>query len=526
MSDIKVIITGDVSGLETATKKAQVELGKTGIAAQKMGTGISSAGGLAQKAAGQIGSMVGSLASGGLITAITLAGVALFELGKNLFDVTEEQKNLNEALEGGKSAYVKATIEVYNLRTAFQQAENGIIDKEKALKLYNSTLGKTLGQTKDFDEAEKSFIANAANYIKFTLLKAAANVALGKAAEQAFEIERNKQLGATKEGFFSFGNLASIFGGQGGQSDELRALLRMAEAKKSQVDFQKIYNSLMAQANSLGFQSVENEDKQTDAIVKKTAAQKKYNETLLDPRSGLLPQPSEAAGGQPSFKLTPKVIVQPKIEFIKDPENEKRVFEGLKDMMPDAVALQKFQGEATAAISQTVSNIVQDSISTAADSIGEALAGGKDVIPRLFDGIIKGIGSQVKELGKYLVKIGLEMLSAKKAVKALGLTPQTAIIAGIGLEVLGALLMASANKKANSVGFASGTTGVQQGGFYNVGERGPERIYLPTGARVQPNNEVQAFGGGGITLLPSMFYEGTGFRIMLNRVDDSMSRRG
>ena len=89
---------------------------------------------------------------------------------------------------------------------------------------------------------------------------------------------------------------------------------------------------------------------------------------------------------------------------------------------------------------------------------------------------------------------------------------------------MGALLKAQAAKQYQ--GFASGTTGVSHGGFYDVGERGRERVFLPQGSKVQPANEVQAFGGGGVMLQPSIHYEGTGFRIMLNRVDAQMSRNG
>ena len=238
---LEIIVKGNSTEATVALEKVQAELGRTAIAAQKtdsslskMGGGISSAGNLASKATSQIGGLVSSLVQGGLVTAVAAVGIALFELGKSLLDTTDAQKRLNEVLEGAKSAYVKAVIQVSDLRQAFQQAENGIISKETALKLYNETLGKTLGKTKDFEEAEKSFIANAGNYIKYTLLKAAANVALGKAAEQAFEIERNKQLGATKEGFFDIQNLANIASGIGGLNDASRALIRIGDASKKQ----------------------------------------------------------------------------------------------------------------------------------------------------------------------------------------------------------------------------------------------------------------------------------------------------
>ena len=162
-------------------------------------------------------------------------------------------------------------------------------------------------------------------------------------------------------------------------------------------------------------------------------------------------------------------------------------------------------------------------MSSAADSVGDALAGGKDVVPRLFDNLIKGIGGQIKELGKYLVKMGLEMLVAKNAIKKLGLTPQGAIIAGIALQVLGAFLTAAANKKANNVGFASGVRSFG-GGFATVGERGPERIFLPQGSSVQPNNEINAYGSGQMVFIPDVRLQGADLVIAFNRASQQMGR--
>jgi len=126
-------------------------------------------------------------------------------------------------------------------------------------------------------------------------------------------------------------------------------------------------------------------------------------------------------------------------------------------------------------------------------------------------------------LGKYLVKIGIEMLSAKKAIETLGLTPQGAIIAGIGLQILGSFLRAAATKKTNQVGFASGGT-VGESGFYNVGERGQERIFLPQGAKVQPNNEFMAYGGSGPSERLVASISATDLVILLQRGQQQMGR--
>lgn len=185
--------------------------------------------------------------------------------------------------------------------------------------------------------------------------------------------------------------------------------------------------------------------------------------------------------------------------------------------------LLEFRSQATAAIQQTFTGIITDSISAVADAAGEAIAGGGNFLPNLFEGLIKGIGSQLKELGKYLVQVGVEMIVAKKAIEALKLTPQTAIIAGFALQLLGSTLTAAATKKFNSAKFATGVRNFE-GGIATVGERGPETIFLPRGSSVQPNNEVNAFGAGSQVFIPAIRLSGSDLVIAFNRASAQMGR--
>jgi len=218
--------------------------------------------------------------------------------------------------------------------------------------------------------------------------------------------------------------------------------------------------------------------------------------------------------------LTPTVVVKPK--FVVDEKAERRANESLEDFLK-RIKLEKFQADAIEAINSAISNVVAETISTAADAIVDVIANKGENVPRLFDNLIKGIGGQIKELGKYLVKAGAEMLIAKNAIKELGLTPQTAIVAGVALQVLGGLLAAAASKKASSVGFATGTRN-SPGGTFLVGERGPERVFLPGGSAVQPNNELTAYGGGGHVFIPSVTLAGTDLVIAFNRASQAMNR--
>lgn len=537
MSDIKVIITGDATGLEAATKKAQAELGRTAIAAQKtdsslakMNSGVSALGNVTQNAATKIGSLAGSLISGGLITALTVAGVALFELGKKMFEVSEQQKRLNDVIDGAKSSYVKAVLEVDKVTDAFDKAKKGIISKESALKIYNNTIGKTIGETDDLNVAEKNLIDNAQNYIQYTLLKAAANIALSKAAEAAFEAEAERLKGtknvttANKAGTIrlNFAALSSLDFKNAffTKTDEQIVSDKMQKFINLQKEFKAIYDSLTEQSKKFGFTEIEQSAKVVKAIKEKTKAQKEYRTSLLPQATGESGPISRISGAT----ITPTIVVKPKFEIEVTPEQQQKVLDGMQKLF-DAEKLEAFQKNAAEAISNTISNIASDSISMTAEAIGEAIAGNTEALPNLFQGLVQSIGGQVKELGKYLVQLGVQMIIAKKAAESISINPYAAIAAGAALQILGSVLTASFNKKANK-GFATGVRNLQEGGVYNVGERGPETIYLPRGSSVRPNNEVNAYGGGNMVFIPAVSLRGSDLVIAFNRASQSMSRNG
>lgn len=223
-------------------------------------------------------------------------------------------------------------------------------------------------------------------------------------------------------------------------------------------------------------------------------------------------------------QFSPKLVLTPSVQVNTGVDSQLFTL-GLMQAFFNKEALNQFQLQATEAINQTFRNIINDSISTFADTIGKTIAGQGSFLPNLFEGLIKGIGDQVKELGKTLVRYGVQMIIARKAIEKLAIRPEVAVIAGFALQLLGSTLAAAANKKFNTAKFASGVRGFD-GGFAMVGERGPETVFLPRGASVQPNNEVRAFGGGGIILQPSVAFDGTQFRIFLNRIDAKIGRTG
>lgn len=106
---------------------------------------------------------------------------------------------------------------VQELTINIDLAKRGLVDKDAVVKQYNESIGKTTGAVTNLDEAEKGLVKNAANFIRFTLLKAAAQLSLQKAAEEAANAELLAQQ-------------AAIGGGSalGENADAIRAANRQA----------------------------------------------------------------------------------------------------------------------------------------------------------------------------------------------------------------------------------------------------------------------------------------------------------
>lgn len=168
------------------------------------------------------------------------------------------------------------------------------------------------------------------------------------------------------------------------------------------------------------------------------------------------------------------------------------------------------------AFTEITNNTLNDAISSLADGIGKAL-GGNGKFKNIFSGLYNVLGAGLKELGKYLVKT-YALIKAIEEIKFKNAAVGIAV--GVALQILGATIQ---SRVQSQNAFATGVRNFG-GGLATVGERGPETIFLPRGSSVQPNNEMLAYGGGGVTLQPSLSYDGTRFRIFLDRVDQQMGR--
>lgn len=247
---ISVRIKGDTTELQTGSSKSIVSLDKLSSSLKKTAVNTGAAGqsitsfgrvlqdlpfgpgGIANNLEGAALSMkalreeskltgqsIGSIllqqlkGGGGLIAGMSLLSAGLsfatFGLdawtrmfgnaGKEAKKAGDEIKDVTDVIAASGSEYTKAVQSVQQLSIHVGLAKQGFIDKEKVVKEYNESIGKTIGQVKSLDEVEQSLGKNAKAYIQFTLLKASANVALAEASKKAFEVAKENMRPVTTD---------------------------------------------------------------------------------------------------------------------------------------------------------------------------------------------------------------------------------------------------------------------------------------------------------------------------------------
>lgn len=115
-----------------------------------------------------------------------IAGIVIYwdELQAVIKETDVAQEAFNDTLEDSRKGYADASKKVSEVGAAFKAAEKGVISKEEALKIYNDTLGDSLGTAKDLNEAERIYADKTEAFVKVTGLRAQATALFAKAAEE------------------------------------------------------------------------------------------------------------------------------------------------------------------------------------------------------------------------------------------------------------------------------------------------------------------------------------------------------
>lgn len=503
-----------------------------------------------------------------------ISGLDLFS--SSLTKTKEAQNILNEAMTGSKSAYVDAVKNVQELTINIDLAKKGFLSKESVLKQYNGTIGKTTGQVTSLDEAEQQLVKNGPAYIQMILYKAAAQIALEKAAKKVVDaqIEYDKQQkistdltrkGEAERDRASGASGLSEFLSKGIKNESDAAKVAADKASKQlqdialqfQTDAANIAKSFNGDffGDFSGTSAKAIKDIRTvQDVLNDLAAQIKFvsdkNIVLgtVDARQNISALTTALDELLKKFKLgtSNKIIldlafqitsqnIRADIEDFKLREYEKikKGFEGErqtgKGIKPKIVVRPKLElgkidkelEEFSAKVSSAITNILGDAVTNAFDAVAQIASGNSEAVPNLFGKLISNVGGQIQELGKFLITSGVKIKLAKDAFQKLLANPIASIAVGIGLVALGALLKAQASKKFQ--GFATGVRNFS-GGTALVGERGPELVNLPRGSSVIPNNETTAYGGGQQVFIPALRVSGQDLVIVFNRANATNRR--
>ena len=125
-----------------------------------------------------------------------------------LFNTTTiSEKALAEATKEVSGELSKVLVGVQNVESGFEAFHQGTITRKDVLKIYNETLGDTLGYTNDLTVAENNFVANKDLYIQAMQAKITANILFTKSAELEAKVLTGE---AEKAGFYEKAKAFSV----------------------------------------------------------------------------------------------------------------------------------------------------------------------------------------------------------------------------------------------------------------------------------------------------------------------------
>lgn len=532
MSDIKLVIGADVSGATSGLRAVQGELGRTAVAAGQSNTAIAGMGANMKQLGMSILSSAGPVAALAGIGVATAAAVKWFEILKKDFvstgnaaeetakKIKDYKKTVDSVIESVANETTK-TIGLLAVLNNETETRGRKLDAIKELQKIQPEIFEGLkleeGAVIGLDKAYTAYLLNLKSVISAKIIQAQ----IESKVAQLLKIEgaentkaQEEQLNILKKSIEGNKNLLEIkkalqdtkLGG-GFLTDKQQ----QEQVQKLNEDIKGLFDKLTEFSKTIKVKTVKIKPEKVELDISASRVAAIGNIKPFEPK----------LRGDLQTIFLQDVILKPSFKVEITEADRKRIAEGLQKLF-DIARIEQLSEDFANQLRNVVQSTIQDTIIGVADAAGTALAGGKDVIPNLFGGLMNNLGQQIQELGKFLIRSAIQIKTAKEAFQKLLSNPVAAAIVGIGLVALGALLKQQASKQYK--GFASGTTGVMEDGFYHVNERGRERIFLPRGSKVQPNNELQAYNGGGITLMPSIHYSGDGFRIMLNKVDAQWRR--
>jgi hypothetical protein len=446
-------IANNLNPMLESFQRLQKESGSTGAALKAMVSGLMGPAGL-------------GVALGVVSSLIVAFGSDIADFFSKLSSGSATLQETNKAFHESKDAFTKAYVEMENLGTSFEAFHNNTKSKKSVLDEYNNTLGKVYGSTKDIGEAEKLYIANSDAYIKAALYRAAAQIALQKAAEQAFkqqELAANpKGAGGTDLGGSIGASLLSKFVGVEVMSTQQAAAFENATNKakgleKSFLDISKTFNGMVESTNASAQKSV--------LFGKETTTKKGNIDNLKEESSEIqrlakeyneLTRPSKAERRRATIveRELPKEEDVTKKKYDKGLSMEIKLYEANVAKLDKQLA--------------TARSNAEDFAQSLSGSLTNGIMGMWDALER-GDSVLEAFGNFIKDLVKQLAAAVIQAILFKAIMSALGFGGAAAGGGG-GMGVIGGL--------GGLLGFADGGI-VSQPTVAMVGEGGQSEAIMP-----------------------------------------------
>lgn len=503
-------IQNNLNPMIESFQRLKTETGSTGGALKAMGSSLMGPAGL------------------GIALSVVSAAILLYQ------EYTRKAKKETDGLSSSvdvvsksfeAASYKDALKNVDELRINIGLAKDGFLKKEEVLKQYNETIGKTTGEVNSLNEAETALNKNAEAYIKFTLLKATAQLALEAAAKKSFEAAQklsqsdSDALGTVDDYLLSNPKLASIRK----RSAERRKKEASDDLIKEKDAFLKIASSFQDQAAKLAKDSGFNffdSNKGTKPNNSKQIQFLKDQKEILENELEELQKGFKAQAGSNPFVDLFKTIGDEITVSTNLIDNQIERFNGIiSSIEPQAYtdALDEYL-KATADFESGIKDIGENAISYVGDfftSLGEAMASGD--FSNFGQDILKAFAGFLGQLGQLFIKQGVAEIGfgiAKNLILPGSGVPNIAggsgmIAAGAAISIGSGLIGAGGGRNNDSgpprrriPGFAKGVTNFS-GGLAIVGEQGPELVDLPPGSDVIPNNRIGQISQGSQNIILS-----------------------
>lgn len=340
----------------------------------------------------------------------------------------------------------EAVTNVNRLTTEIDLANQGFLNKDQVVKHYNETIGKTTGLVKNIEEAEKSLTRNADAYIKMTLYKAVATLALEEAAKSQLEAEKTRVKKLAE--FANFSDKVTIATSEREDTEANKAFVR-EQNKQRLIELQKKRKQEEIKIN-------ENAAKVNLSIAKKfeedaAKISKDFNFNFFGDTQA--PKEKKAPKIKPKKFEFDTTFIAPFVSTISGLGDTMAGFEDrTKTAFQNATGIVKKETDLMkqilidfdASANELITNTIAGTFSQLGDAIGNAIATGGDVLSAIGTTIIQAFAGFLSDMGDLLIKYGTLAVVKGKLDLAIAAGGPISIGAGIAAIAVGVALKAAA----------------------------------------------------------------------------------